>query len=163
MACYAWGAGEDGWIARLAKTFTRNDPDILRRRLGAAQSALLDNGPAAAMGSLSHGGPNRIRYLGPSFFTKFLYAVNSANDESPRRALIMDQFVAIALNDIDSWGLKELPSVRPTHDYLRWLAHAHTLAESYSAASSEVVRPDAIEMAYFRHGKRVETERRRAS
>lgn len=160
VACYAWGAGEDGWVARLAKTFSKNKPDVLRSRLGTAQSVLLDDGPAAAMDSLSYRGPNRIPYLGPSFFTKFLYAVNSSDDDSPQRALIMDQFVAIALNDIDGWGLEELPSVRPTQDYLRWLAHAHTLAESFSAASSEVVRADAIEMTYFRHGKRVEYERR---
>ncbi len=72
----------------------------------------------------------------------------------------MDKYVAIALNDLHGWEVKEETSYRPARDYVLWLAHAHALAETLSATSPQVVRADADEMAYFRHGRRVEHQGR---
>ncbi|CAM3935868.1 hypothetical protein H7J08_00875 [Mycobacterium frederiksbergense] len=72
------------------------------------------------------GNPNYLKHLGPSFFTKYLYAADAQNWQ-PRRALILDQFVAIASKDVDGW---EISRTGPwdTATYEKWLDHAHQIA-----------------------------------
>jgi hypothetical protein len=162
VACYVWGVGNNAKsVGRYARVFTRTPADTLRHKLSSAQSLLLDEGPAAAFASLSDGGSNRIAYLGPSFFTKFLYAMSAAAGENQPRALILDRFVAMALNDLDGWTLTEKAIQRPVEDYMRWLKHAHTIASSLTPPGAEPIRADAVEMAYFRHGWRLNQQRRR--
>jgi DNA-binding HxlR family transcriptional regulator len=88
---------------------------------------------------------NNLKHLGPSFFTKFLYAAD-AEGTRPGRALILDQFVAVALKDADGWDISRTGPWEPA-TYERWLDHAHGIA------AAEGVRPDAVEMAYFNHGR----------
>lgn len=161
VACYAWGVGKNAKsIGRYARVFTSTPSDSVRHKLGSAQSLLLDEGPAEAFASLSDGGRNRIKYLGPSFFTKFLYAVSAADEDNPAPALVLDRFVAMALNDLDGWTLTEEAVQRPVEDYVRWLNHAHTVAADLSRQRGTLVRADAVEMAYFRHGQRLNQQRR---
>jgi hypothetical protein len=96
--------------------------------------------------SMLRGYANNLKHLGPSFFTKFLYAAD-AEGTRPGRALILDQFVAVALKDIDGWDISRTGPWEPA-TYERWLDHAHGIA------AVEGVRPDAVEMAYFTHGRR---------
>jgi 8-oxoguanine DNA glycosylase-like protein len=93
------------------------------------------------------GESNYLKYLGPSFFTKFLYAVGADGDQ-PGRALILDQFVAVALKDLDGWDISRDGPWGPD-TYGNWLEHAHRIA------AVEGVRPDAVEMAYFNHGRKI--------
>jgi len=95
--------------------------------------------------SMLRGHPNNLKHLGPSFFTKFLYAAD-AEGAQPGRALILDQFVAVALKDLDGWDISRTGPWEPA-TYERWLEHAHGFAAEVG------VRPDAVEMAYFNHGR----------
>lgn len=52
-----------------------------------------------AYAAMLRGQPHYLKYLGPSFFTKFLYAPD-ARDRQPGRALILDRFVAVALKAV---------------------------------------------------------------
>jgi pantoate kinase len=91
------------------------------------------------------GHAQNLKHLGPSFFTKFLYAADAHSGE-PGRALILDRFVAVALKAIDGWDIsRNGPWDAAT--YGKWLDHAHGIA------LAEGVRADAVEMAYFTFGR----------
>ena len=92
-----------------------------------------------------------LKHLGPSFFTKFLYAADAC-DRQPGRALILDQFVAVALKAVDGWGISRYGPWDPS-TYAKWIDHAHRVA------AAEGVRADAVEMAYFNHGRKVAARR----
>ena len=47
-------------------------------------------------------------------FTKYLYAADAPGDGSCGRALILPQFVAISLNDLQGWGVREAGPWGPT-------------------------------------------------
>lgn len=159
VACYAWGTGSSGWLVpRRARVFRDTPLSVLGGRLADARRILYTDGPEAAFESLSDGAPNRTKHMRASFFTKFLYA---ADAESPRPsgcALILDQFVAVAVNDLHGWGLRER-GPWSAETYGNWIA----LAEREAKAASDpdrAVRPDAVEMAYFERGKQLSAERR---
>lgn len=160
VSCYVWGTGDGGWLApRRARVFRDTEPVSLGQHLAAATSILAGEGPAAAYAALSDGGPHRIKHMRASFFTKFLYAADAPGDGEPGRALILDQFVAIALNDRQGWGLPERSGWTP-ETYQAWLDFAHERAAAESDRAGTVVRPDAVEMAYFLHGRRLASERK---
>ena len=91
------------------------------------------------------GQSQNLKHVGPSFFTKFLYAAD-ARSGRPGRALILDQFVAVALKAVDGWDISR-NGPWESSTYERWLDHAHSIAVG------EGVRTDAVEMAYFTHGR----------
>ncbi|AGL20237.1 hypothetical protein [Actinoplanes sp. N902-109] len=142
VAAYAWGTGDGAFLApRRARVFRDTPPGDLTHRLTGVRDLLATSDAAAAYASLLPGGANRIKHLGPSFFTKLLYALDPS-----RRALILDRFVAIALRDITGWPLS---STGPwtVDEYTRWLDWAH------ARAAKDGVHPDAVEMALFSYGK----------
>ncbi len=94
-----------------------------------------------------------------SFFSKFLYAADAPGDGSCGRALILDQFVAIALNDLHDWELPETGGWS-ADTYQRWLDHAHALAQQHILPNGTPTRPDAVEKAYFQHGRSLWRSRR---
>lgn len=154
LACYVWGTGNSGWLVpRRARIFRDTEPSLLRRRLTDARRLLYSSGPQAAYISLADGGPNRIKHMRASFFTKFLYAADARGGRAHGQALILDQFVAIALNDLHNWGLPERGPWSP-EVYQRWIEHADREARARSDGTRSV-RPDAVEMAYFQHGRRL--------
>lgn len=159
VACYAWGTGSNGWLApRRARVFRDTDAEGLCRKLDDARRQLKAEGPVEAYVSLTDGGPNRIKYMRASFFTKFLYAVDVGTGGRHAKALILDQFVALALNDLHGCGL---PERGPWSGdvYRRWIELAVTEAGKASDVDPQV-RPDAVEMAYFNHGRQLARERR---
>lgn len=68
-------------------------------------------------------------------------ALAGARDRSPGRALILDQFVAIALKDVDGWDISRT-GPWDTFTYGRWLGGGSTLGErriwSVSGSDSEL-------------------------
>ena len=92
-----------------------------------------------------------------SFFTKFLYAADAPGNGSVGRALILDQFVVIALNDLHGWGLHEKGGWS-SDTYQRWIDFAHDQALLRST-QGERVRADAVEMAYFNYGRGLARDR----
>src|ERR1700744_3764996 len=81
--------------------------------LQSAAAKLRNGNTVEAYESMLRGHPNNLKYLGPSFFTKFLYAAD-AKDRRPGRASILDQFVAIALKDSDGWDISRTGPWAPT-------------------------------------------------
>jgi hypothetical protein len=114
--------------------------------LRAVAAALGSGNTVEAYTSMLRGHLHNLKHLGPSFFTKFLYAAD-ARSGRPGRALILDQFVAVALKEVDGWDISRYGPWEPS-TYERWLDHAHALATGD-------VRADAVEMAYFRLGKEI--------
>lgn len=159
LACFVWGTGTSAWlVGRRARVFRDEPPDVLGSSLFEARKLLVREGPVSAYAALHEGGPYRTKHMRSSFFTKFLYAADAPGDGSHGLALILDRFVAIALNDLHCWGLPE-GGGWPPEIYQRWLDFAHDRAASESKRSGSTVRADAVEMAYFWHGKRVYRDR----
>lgn len=140
IGCYVWGAGpQPRLVGRYTQVLRHNDHDRVRESLTAAHRVLVTEGAVEAYRSL-RGGPNRLAYLGPSFFTKFLYFADRT-----RRALILDRFVAAELRSGLGWDFHRTGWT--TAEYKRWLDHAH------ETAIAESVRPDLIEITLFQAGK----------
>lgn len=160
VACFVWGTGDGGWLApRRARVFRDTPPGDLSAYLAQARQALRTGGAVAAYEAMHDGGPCRVKHMRASFFTKFLYAADAPGDGSPGHALILDQFVAIALNDLHDWALPEKSGWSP-ETYGRWLKLAHDLARKESEQTGTHVRADAVEMAYFTYGRDLARKRR---
>lgn len=139
VAACVWGAGTGAQsVYRRVKVFTHNEPDVLGFRLAAALEVLRESGPVAAYDALR--GRLRISYLGPAFFTKFLYFAGYDSGSEPR-PLILDRFVARGLGA--GWPRAGWTSAQ----YGEYLRHVHAWAQESGAA------PDAVELALFTAGK----------
>ncbi|MBB4904096.1 8-oxoguanine DNA glycosylase OGG fold protein [Actinophytocola algeriensis] len=139
VAACVWGAGTGAQsVHRRAKVFTHNELNALGFRLAAALELLRESGPVAAYDALRT--RFRIAYLGPAFFTKFLYFAGYDTGSEPR-PLILDRFVARGL--AAGWPRTGWTGAR----YGEYLRHAHAWAHESGAA------PDAVELALFRAGK----------
>ncbi|UJL30431.1 hypothetical protein NWT09_29265 [Mycolicibacterium sp. jd] len=148
LASYVWGTGDSAFlVGRRARVFRDNDPDRVVDALVAVAKSLRAGDAVGAYASMLQGQPNYLKHLGPSFFTKFLYAADAGPDGLPGRALILDQFVAVTLRAVDKWDIPRYGPWEPS-TYERWLDHAPTLATGD-------VRADAVEMAYFKLGKEI--------
>ena len=162
VAAYVWGTGDQAFVVpRRARMFAANDSEVIEDRLGQVRAILDNDGDdavAEAYRALSRHGTAWLRYLGPSFFTKVLYALD-AHGEAPGRALILDQFVIIALNDLCGTALPERASWN-TPTYLAWLSFAREQAQRLSDDLGAEVRPDAVEFMLFQQGKNVTARRK---
>lgn len=146
LAGYVWGTGSSAFlVGRRARLFRDNNAARIIDCLHATAEELSMGNTVEAYESMLRGQPNNLKHLGPSFFTKFLYAADADGTE-PGRALILDQFVAVALKDLYGWDISRTGPWEPKV-YDRWLTHAHRIA------STGGIRPDAVEMAYFNHGR----------
>lgn len=143
---FVWGTGSSAFlVGRRSRVFRDNEETRIADCLQSVSDQLRLGNTTDAYESMLRGHPNNLKHLGPSFFTKFLYAAD-AEDAQPGRALILDQFVAVALKDRDGWDISRTGPWEPA-TYERWLEHAHGIAAGAD------VRPDAVEMAYFNHGR----------
>jgi hypothetical protein len=149
-AALAWGTGRrhrnNG--ARITAMESGGDElsEVLRR---AAETGRTD--PSAAYG-LFRPDRNAVSYLGPPFFTKFLYFAGGGSAAHP--CLILDSLVAKTLRQESGWT--ELTgwyrwSAGQYVDYCELLTRwARELSED---GSGEVVRPDQLEYALFNRGR----------
>ena len=102
---YVWGTGSSAFlVGRRARVIRDNDETRIADCLQSVADQLRLGNPTDAYESMLRGHPNNLKHLGPSFFTKFLYAAD-AEGTRPGRALILDQFVAVALKDLDGWDI----------------------------------------------------------
>lgn len=146
LSGYVWGTGGSAFlVGRRARVFRDNDETRIADCLQSVTDQLRLGNTTDAYQSMLRGHPNNLKHLGPSFFTKFLYSAGS-DGTRPGDALILDQFVAVALKTIDGWDISRTGPWDPA-TYERWFDHAHGIAVA------EGVRPDAVEMAYFNHGR----------
>jgi hypothetical protein len=91
-------------------------------------------------------GQNIIKYLGPSFATKFLYFSGGGRPEHP--CLILDERVAKTLRDQAGWWSLDPGNFWPAQTYERYCSLLHR----WSAETSRSSRPvcaDELERALF--------------
>jgi hypothetical protein len=153
VASYVWGTGGSAFlVGRRARVFRDNDDGRIAECLTRSAEELASGNTIDAYESMLKGRSNYLKYLGPSFFTKFLYSAD-ARKHRPGRALILDQFVARALICRHGWDISTT-GPWPSLVYEKWIDHAHKVA------ITEGVRADAVELAYFNYGKEGLSERR---
>lgn len=138
----AWGAGRHLRLCAKRIEAVRDDPRHAGSALCEARE-LAGSDPRAAYARMSHA----IKYLGPAFFTKFLYFAGRGHPEHP--CLILDANVARGLRAVKGqslptggWG----PDTYQTYCTLlhRWASEASTTSP---------VRADQIEYVLFQIGK----------
>ena len=159
FATYAWGHGTSGYgPARLRKILENNDLTDIDRSLDDAVDALRTDGAAAAYGVLNR----RVRYLGPAFFTKFLYAAGEGLGVDGPRPLILDQRVAASLRALTT-TLNRSANLSPDlpawlwtnsgwslHRYDQYVTFAHRLSRHlHGTVDGWPDRADLIELALF--------------
>lgn len=90
-------------VGRLVRAFTRHDD--VESRLRSARATLLADGPVAAYEAMRFGDA-RIKFMGPAFFTKFLYFTGYQDPgyDQALRPLILDNRVAKSLLRWDPAG-----------------------------------------------------------
>jgi hypothetical protein len=149
-ATLAWGTGRlhRNNKARVAVVKKGRDElsELLRR---AADAGRTD--PSAAY-RLLRPYRNAVAYLGPPFFTKFLYFAGGGSTAHP--SLILDSLVAKSLRRQCGWT--ELTgwyswSANQYGDYCQLLAR--WAKEVNETGTGEALRPDELEYALFNQGK----------
>lgn len=153
VAAYAWGTGEWGFlVGRRARSLSRSDPEEIKSKLSDAFAKIVSKGGAVSYRSLARSGEAHIPFLGPSFFTKFLYFVGWDRAGDKIQPLILDRFVAIALNDIDESAWTEGGGWTPDQ-YERYVEAANSV---------ETWPPDEVEMQLFKKGQAIYAQQRKA-
>jgi len=144
VAAGVWGTGTNarGVVRRCRPLEEASvDGDALGNRLAAAVEILLDDagGPIAAYDALHEDGRPRIPYLGPSFGTKVLYFSGFDRVTGQLQPLILDRFVATALNHLCDIGWPTTGGGWSTDQYAAYLRLAHAWADAWGC------RPDVVE------------------
>jgi hypothetical protein len=146
VAAAVWGTGTAalGRVRRL-RAFDA-DRDVVVDHLATAVQTLGTKGPVEAYDYLHGNRENLVRYLGPSFGTKVLYFAGYGNSASDRRPLILDQYVALAINRLCGldWSIR---GDWTTAQYAEYLDLAHSWAIDWRTG------PDVIERVLFSVGK----------
>ncbi|MGW2276905.1 8-oxoguanine DNA glycosylase OGG fold protein [Streptomyces sp. NPDC001770] len=149
LSALVCGTGINAWgVSRRTRIFRENDPSRLDERMDLARAEVDRGDPVAAYRVLNdpHG---RVKYLGPAFFTKFLYFATAGRPAGGRWPLIIDRNVVRALGDLlggEEWvvGRRWDPAT-----CARYLDRAHAWAERWGIA------PDVVERKLFDHGRRL--------
>jgi hypothetical protein len=148
VAAYVWGIGKNayqvGWMVR---AFTRNESRDLIEKLDRAVATMTELGPVEAYASMiSSEGLNKVHYMGPAYFTKFLYFVGYRFTPPGKIApLILDKRVATALR---RWNL------RPDLADGNWSADDYNWYLDY--ASRQKISAEAVERTLLMSGDRNE-------
>jgi hypothetical protein len=145
VAASVWGSGTGGYARHRTLRVFENDGGEVGDRLAVAAQLLRADGPVRAYAYLHGDGKNLIPHLGPSFGTKVLYFAGYGLSHGDRQPLILDRYVALALNRLCR---------------LDWPAHGWTTAQyagylglAHSWANAWHTSPDVIERVLFSVGK----------
>jgi hypothetical protein len=150
VAAYVWGMGNAGFlVGRYARVFARNPESEVERKLESAIEVLRTDGAVAAYGVLARGGESYVRYLGASFYTKFLYFRGWDRTPGGLQPLILDRYVTIGLNDCMGWSWRERGP---------WSAAQYSEYLDF-AGGFDRWSPDAVEQRLFRRGQEIGRER----
>lgn len=141
----AWGTGTGARNNQRRLDVIAADPDRTVKALHRAGQRA-DTDPEAAYSELRHGRRNAVAWLGPAFFTKYLYFVGGGVASHP--SLILDARVARTLkvcgwHTLHSGGSWPAFTYRRYCDLLRrWAGEAHE--------GSRDTAPDELELWLFR-------------
>jgi hypothetical protein len=148
VAVCAWGAGTR-WrgVVRAQGAWRARSFAKVGVSLSHAANVLIDGGGPVDAYSLLLTGEHHIQGLGPAFFTKFLYFVGYETVPQPHRPLILDQYVAIGLNDIrcTTWPMTGW-SADQYAEYLQW-------ANDEATGPGPIGNEDEAEYRIWQHGK----------
>lgn len=144
VAAAVWGAGTGAQSVQRRARVLAGGTEATCKTLASAVRQMLDTGPVAAYAAL-HGNGNAVKHLGPSFGTKLLYFAGFDRAPDDRQPLILDQYVAVALNRL--CGLDWPADQWSTEQYSDYLDIAHEWANQWQT------RPDVVERALFAVGK----------
>lgn len=145
VAAYVWGLGKNAYsIGRLVRAFTTN-ADTVENNLRTSAAILVSEGAVAAYHSMLRGGPARTKFMGPAYFTKFLFFIGYQNPGvTGLRPLILDKRVATALRGRGVFGHKVGDADWPSNLYSRYLSYCHEQNPS---------DPEATESELFTEGR----------
>lgn len=145
VAASVWGTGTAALGRSRRLRIFEQAADTVGDHLASAVEILRSKGPIEAYIYLHGDGKNLIKYLGPSFGTKVLYFCGYGSSPGDRRPLILDQYVAVALNKLCglSWPQESFSSSQ----YDEYLDLAHRWASDWHTS------PDVIERVLFSVGK----------
>ncbi|TAK71310.1 MAG: hypothetical protein EPO13_00290 [Actinomycetota bacterium] len=143
----AWGAGNRLRLCSQRIDSVREDVRGAGTTLRRA-AALAGDGPGAAFRLLA--GPDRIKYLGAAFFTKYLYFAGCGRSEHP--CLILDANVALALHD-RGWSSLKASGGWGADTYERYVELARRWSTEATLAAGRTVAPAEIELALFKLGR----------
>ncbi|OBG00767.1 hypothetical protein A5773_04175 [Mycobacterium sp. 852014-52450_SCH5900713] len=126
VAAYVWGVGFNSRmsIGRLVRAFTTN-ADTVEANLRQAAAILAKDGPVAAYESMLAGGSAQTKYMGPAYFTKFLFFTGYPDTTADLRPLILDKRVATALRERGVFGPRAGNADWPSDLYRRYLTYCH--------------------------------------
>lgn len=143
VAVCAWGVGTKGQLVTRRVWVLANNKDAGQRLLAGLHLAQQDSA-SSAYAAFRHGNA-RLKHLGPGFFSKILY-FGSWDDSPAEHPLILDQYVAKALNDVADLGWQ------PTWN---WTVgqYEHYLDLAAQWADEWGTQPDVVEKTLFRHGQ----------
>jgi hypothetical protein len=143
VASTVWGVGKWAFrVGRFVKPFTKNR-ETVEDNLRRASAVLAADGPVAAYEAMMRGGSAWTRFMGPAYFTKFLYFAGYRSD-AELKPLILDRRVARALRGRGVFGPKTGNTNWPSHLYRTYLEYCR---------EQNPKDPAAIEMSLFNEGK----------
>ncbi len=143
----AWGSGDARRNNLKRIESCRTHVDLLRRAFDAARSG----DRRRAYGALVRPGGATVPWLGPAFFSKFLYF---ASVDAPSACLILDARVARSLF-LRGWNMAP---TYPTRTFsFNWFTDTYVgygeLLETWAQRAGGQVTPDMFERALFEEGK----------
>jgi hypothetical protein len=149
-ASLAWGTGRRHRLnrARLNAVIKRQDEvSVLLQR--AAEVSRTEPRDAFL---LMRPNRNTVRYLGPPFFTKYLYFAGGGSSAHP--CLVLDSLVAKALRQDCGWSELSGRYVWSADEYAAYCDLLARWAHELSGDGADgVVRPDQLEYALFNRGR----------
>jgi hypothetical protein len=132
----AWGTGTR--MFRIGRRLGGIAADVAAARNSLTKAAGLSRtDPGGAYDLLLRPSPCSIKYLGPAFFTKFLYFAGGGEPDHP--CLILDARVAKSLHTI-GWTSLNTRGPWPTKTYLRYLGLMSRWAGEHNVAPDELER-----------------------
>lgn len=146
----AWGSGQKLRLnAKRLATVAGNVAAVTGALKGAAVVARSD--PVVAYELLWPGGSNVVRWLGPAFFTKFLYFAGGGDSNHP--CLILDRRVARTLHAC-GWESLSPQGNWPAWAYGRYCRLVRRWAVEETVRRHRLVCPDEVERWLFERAKR---------
>jgi hypothetical protein len=150
VAASVWGSGTSPReVTRRVRAFAGGAEarQAVGERLTAAVEVLLREGPVIAYDTLHGAGRFKVTEIGPSFGTKLLYFAGFDRMSGPQEPLILDRYVAQALNWLCGFDWPTQQGGWSVKQYATYLSLAHAWADEWGT------RPDVVERSLFAVGQ----------
>lgn len=145
VAGYVWGIGKNAFlISRMVRAFTTNAGSV-EQNLQAGAAILARDGVIAAYDAMKPGGVARTRFMGPAYFTKFLFfAGGRVRGVDGLHPLVLDKWVATALRARGIFAPGVGDSGWSTELYRRYLVYCQ---------EQDPADPESVEVELFGEGR----------